>query len=269
MARDYLSASDLAWSAAKNPYHGLRALRQVGVCAVCAAPMQTNVAISDIETPTTSDHANIFRHSRDGVCEACAWLFMAGRGRLGNDVATPEAIEYTVISLESVVTDKRPWLHVLRDLAALPADTPVCGVMTTDVKPRLFHRTRLATIGAFGLYVHALDYDRSEYVAFDLRECLAIIDAMTPALQRGYAKRSLYFGLLTDHARSSADLGFCMDAEQRLTAARANPAFLPALIAAGVTKEDKHDVKRSRIDGEPASTPARRDPAPQGQLGLF
>ncbi len=263
------SASHLAWRAAGNPSHGLPAIEGAFVCATCAIETPRCVPLDAIETPTTSDHANVFRHSRDGVCEGCAWLFMAGKGRPGNYVATPDGIEYTVISLESVVTDKRPWLPVLRELATLTPDTLVCGVMTTDVKPRLFHKTRIATVGAFGLYVHALDYDVSEFVAFDLRECITAIDTITAALRRGFAKRAVKFGLLTDYARAMAAPEETMDIERLLAPMRASPAFLPALIAGGVTKEDKQDVKRSRSDSEPAASAAGRNPPDQGQLGLF
>lgn len=263
------SPSQLAWTAAGNPAHGLRVIDNEGVCAVCATRVIKCVALDEIETPTTSDHANIFRHSRDGVCEACAWLFMAGKGRPGNYIATPDRMEYAVISLESVVADKRPWLAILRELATRASDTPVCGVMTTDVKPRLFPRTRIATIGTFGLYVHALDYDVSEWRAFDLPRCLEIIEAMLPALAAGFAKRAVFGGLLSDHARASADIAGAVSLETTLASMRGDPAFLPALIAAGVTKEDKKDVKRNGPRGVPAATPASSNHADQDEPRLL
>lgn len=89
------------------------------VCATCAAAITHGVPLTQIETPTTANHADYFRFGSKHVCPACAWLFDAGKGRPGNYIATPGRMEYAVISLESVVTDKRPWLRIY-DQAADP-----------------------------------------------------------------------------------------------------------------------------------------------------
>jgi len=197
-------------------------------------------------------------------------MFAAGKGRPGNYIATPGTMEYTVISLESVVEGKRPWIEVLADIAAMPGDTPVAGVMTTDVKPRLWPRVRLATVDRFGLYLHAGDYDVSEWREFSLPACLELIGKMIAPLTAGYAKASLYHGLFRDHARSSRDPARALEWDAQLTTHRSQPHFLPALIAAGVTKESKQDVKpaaRPAINTQPAATSCHQpDPA---QPGLF
>ena len=268
--RKAMSASMLAWSAAGAPRHRYSEEQCDIVCATCATRILSGVPLVEIETPTTANHADYFRFGSKHVCAACAWLYDAGKGRPGNYIATPGSMEYAVISLESVVENKRPWIDVLADVAALPSDTPVAGVMTTDVKPRLWPRVRLATVGHFGLYVHATDYDVSEWRAFDLRSCLGLIEAMTPALIAGFAKASLYHGLLRDHARSSRDPARALAWDMQLAAHRAQPHFLPALIAAGVTKESKRDVRSSAkptVDTQPAATGGNRDG--EAQPGLF
>jgi len=265
-----MSHTSLMHAAAGHPAHGLETTPSAsGVCATCGASICAGVPISAIETPTTSGHADLFRFGGQHVCDACAWLFGAGKGRPGNFVATPLRLEYTVISLESVVEDKRPWLTVLRELAEMPADTPVTGVMTTDVKPRLWHRCRLATIGRFGLYVHAPEYDVSEWRDFDLRACLAVIDLMLAPLRAGFAKASVYHGLLRDYARASRDLPQVMAWDAALAPHRQQSHFLPALIAAGVTKGEKTDGRTARpvVHAQPAS--AGSHPADQAQPGLF
>jgi hypothetical protein len=163
-------------------------------------------------------------------------MFAAGKGRPGNYIATPGAMEYTVISLESVVTDKRPWIDVLADISAMPGNTPVSGVMTTDVKPRLWPRARLATVARFGLYLHAGEYDVSEWREFSLPDCLDLIGNMIAPLTAGYAKSSLYHGLFRDYASSSRDPIKAMAWDAQLDTHRNQPHFLPALIAAGVRK---------------------------------
>lgn len=235
-----MSASRLAWHAAGQPPHEYRASATSGICATCADALVDGVPLAQIETPTFANHADYFRFGATHVCPACAWLYGIGKGRPGNYLAYGDRIEFTVISLESVVTDKRPWLDVLRELATLPGDTPVAGVMTTDVKPRLWPRARLASRARCGLYLHAPDYDVSEFREFDLDACLSLVDLMLPALSAGYAKASLYFGLLRDHTRTRRDPAQAMHWETTLASHRHQPYFVPALIAAGVTKGAKH-----------------------------
>lgn len=264
-----LSPSRLAWRAAGCPIPPYLVTDDTGSCSVCGQCISRGIALREIETPTMGAHADIFRFGSQHVCEACAWLFAAGKGAPGNFIVAGDHLEYTVISLESVVAAKRPWLAVLRDLIQLPADTQITGVMTTDVKPRLWPRMRLASVGAFGLYLHAGDYDVSEWREFNLAECLVITEALIPPLTAGFAKASLYFGLFRDHARASKRLGEVYAWEQILQPLRRSAAFLPALIAAGVTKGEKQDVKRNRSDCDPQpSTTGRHLPAPS-QPGLF
>lgn len=246
MQIDYCSPPALVHASAHRPDHGYNtcAVPPGTRCATCGADTALiapqAVHLAQIETPTTANHGDFFRFGSRHVCAGCAWLFNAGKGRPGNYLATPGRFELTVISLESVVEDKRPWLTVLRELQHLPADTPMTGVMTTDVKPRLWPRARLATRGAAGLYVHVPDWDISEWRQFDLNACLAAIDTMLPILAAGYAKASLWFGLLRDHARAARDPAQAMAWEAALRPIRQQPHFVPALVAAGVTKETKN-----------------------------
>jgi hypothetical protein len=262
------SHSALCYAAARSPdVDG--AEPAAGHCATCGAAIELGVPVSRIETPTTSDHAMLFRYRGDHVCVPCAWMFGLGKGRPGNFIATPARMEYVVISVESVVEDKRPWRDVLRDLYQIPHDTQVTGVMTTDVKPRLWHRARLTTVGNFGLYLHAPDYDVSEWRHFSLASCLVLMDVVMDVLRAGFSKTSCVFGLPGDYARFSRHLEQAMAWERELSAHRRHPHFLPAVIAAGVTKEDKRDVKNIRTGGEPDAGAAARDRDHQTQPGLF
>ena len=265
-----MSATIHTWTAAGSPEHPYTQEVCGTVCATCAAPIRQGIPLTQIETPTTANHADYFRFGSKHVCPACGWMFAVGKGRPGNYIATPGAMEYAVISLESVVTDKRPWIEVLADIAVMPGETPVAGVMTTDVKPRLWPRVRLATVARFGLYVHVGDYDISEYREFSLSACIDLIGKMIAPLTAGYAKASLYHGLLRDHARSSRDLARALEWDAQLATHRNQPHFLPALIAAGVTKETKQNVKpatRPAINTQPATTVGHQ--LDTAQPGLF
>lgn len=258
-----------AWQAAGSPKPPYNLEACDAVCATCAAAITVGVPLSQIETPTMSNHADYFRFRFGGkyVCQACAWMFSAGKGRPGNFIATPGRMEYTVIS-PSTAEGKRPWIDVLADIASMPPETPVAGVMTTDVKPRLWPRVRLATVSRFGLYIHAGEYDISEWREFGLLACLDLIGEMIAPLKAGYAKASLYHGLFRDYARSSRDPALAMEWEAKLSQHRGKPHFLPALIAAGVRKESKRDVKpaaRPAIDTQPVAAGGHQfDPSMPG-----
>lgn len=263
-----ISPSQLAWNAVGSP-EVAGSVTGPALCSVCGSADSSSVPLCAIETPTMGAHADIFRYGGQSVCRACAWLFAAGKGAPGNFVVAGTSLEYAVISLESVVETKRPWLHILRDLATLDLSTPTTGVMTTDVKPRLWPRMRLATVGSFGLYLHAPDYDVSQWWEFSLAECLAITETMQAPLVAGFAKASLFFGLFRDYARTSKRLDETAAWERDLSNLRRSPAFLPALIAAGITKGEKHDVKCNRTDRHVESAPAGSHQPAETQPGLF
>ena len=218
---------------------------------------------------TTVGDSQLFRFRQaTHFCIPCAWLMELGKGRPGNFIAsTPMGFELAVISIKSVVQDKRPLLHIVRDIAQLPPETQITGVLTTDVKPRLWHRCQIATVGDFGLYVHAPDYDVSEWRHLDLPTLLSTIDDLLPILRAGYAKSAAYHSLFNDYKRASRDPAETLRLESTLARLRQRPEFLPALLMAGVTKEEKraHAKPARHIDTAPADS-GETDTA---QLGLF
>jgi hypothetical protein len=269
-----MTPSEITWEGASKPQPSEKYKIEQGIagsCATCGAEMAgKGVTIASIESSTFSNHADFFKYgAKRHVCMACAWLYGAGKGRPGNFIATPLSYEEAVISLDSVVKDKRPWLSILSDIAAMPSNTPVTGVMTTDVKPRLWPRCHTKTVGAFGLYVHCPDYDVSAHIDFDLAQCLAFTDAMIPILSDGYAKASLWHGLLRDYKRASKDMRLTIARENTLREMRQSPAFLPALLVSGVKKGEALHHEPTPIARKPEPAPAASYPHHQNQLDLF
>lgn len=237
-----MTPSRLSWWAAGRPRPADKyAISQHhGTCSTCGAGIDGDaVAVDEIDSKAFSNHAETFRFGGSHVCLACAWMFGMGKGKPGNFIAYPGRFEQAVISVESVVEDKRPWLTIIREIAALPPETPVAGVLTTDVKIRLWPRARLYSVGRFGLYVHCPDYDISQNIECDIHELLAAIDLMLPILAAGFAKASLWYGLYRDYTRITKHLDKAPGWESRLREIRHTPVFLPALLMAGVTKEEK------------------------------
>lgn len=244
-----MTPPQLAWTAAGSPTPNekYKISQHHGICSTCGTAIDGDaVAINEIDNSAFSNHADFFRFGGTHVCLGCGWLYGAGKGRPGNYIATHDKFEQTVISLESVVQDKRPWLTVIREVAVMPPDTPVNAVLTTDVKIRLWPRSRICTVGRFGIYVHCPDYDISQHIDCSLPDLINIIDLMLPALTAGFAKASIWYGLYRDYARMTKHINRAPEWEAEFQKSRSNPAFLPALLMAGVTKEAKsNDTKRS------------------------
>lgn len=269
------SVSSMCWSASGYPEINkfeTEAAQTESICGTCGTLIFANdraVAISSIDNKAFSERHESFKYPSLYICQACAWLYGAGRSKPGNFFCTPGQFEQTVISLDSVVEDKRPWLHVLKEAVSFPSSTPCAGVLTTDVKPRLWPRAQMSSIGNFGLFVHAPDYDTSHFISFDLQECLQIIELVRPALLAGFAKASLYHGLLRDYQRFFKNPETALSVEQSISELRKSPAFLPAILMAGVTKEEIKNATTSITTGQPEPAPARRDQDSQAQLGLL
>ncbi len=228
------TAPQIAWHGAGRPALGYDVTTHHGHCATCGAAIDgVAVHIKEIECPTLTQHADFMAHGQH-VCPACAWLFGAGKGKPGNFIATPAKYEQAVISLSSVVEDKRPWLTIIREIAKLPSDTPVCGVLTTDVKPRLWPRMQAATVGAFGLYVYSPDDDLSAFVPMDLSELLQAIDTIIPAMEAKFSKTEIKRGLFSNLKKCQKNLTVAMELEQQIASLRKLNSFIPAVLMAGV-----------------------------------
>lgn len=197
-------------------------------CATCGQHTRQAVNQNDINNPTFSQHGDFLKG--EWVCPACTFMYRQGKARPGNYLAIEgHGFNYLAISAEG---DKKSWNEMLADLVKLPKNTKVTGVLTTDVKPRLFPRAQLATVGDFGLYIHAGDYDVSEYRDFDLDDCLQAIDLINEALSLKFTKGSIASNLFDYFKIATKDLAVTQDLELRLSKIRDNPAFIPALIIA-------------------------------------
>lgn len=270
------TASQLAWTAAGRPRPNdkYEISQYQGICSTCGTDINGDaVAITEIDNSAFSNHADFFRFGGTHVCLGCGWLYGAGKGRPGNYISTPNKFEQAVISLESVVLDKRPWLTIIREIATMPPDTPVNAVLTTDVKIRLWPRSRVCTVGRFGLYVHCPDYDISQHIDCNLNDLLKIIDLMLPVLTAGFAKASIWYGLYRDYARMTRNIDSAPAWEGEFQKLRRNASFLPALLMAGVTKEVKksNDSRKRSTEITKPSEPASegRDSPRKTQLELF
>jgi len=265
-----MNASGYIWRCAGSPEQKHPTSDGDGLCIICGDDVTGRPAVERgriIKTTTAGDSTLLKYRNASHFCIPCAWLMEAGKGRPGNFIAAGGAYEQAVISLESVVEEKRPWIEIVRELSGLPADEPATGVLTTDVKVRLWHRCQMATIGRFGLYVHAPDYDVSEWRRIDLTRLVEYIDALRQILLTGYSKRSIYHGLHTDYKRFTADPAAAIETEAMLSRMRMADEFLPALIMAGVTKEEKR--AHASAARHTHAAPAARGADHPHQPGLF
>lgn len=193
-------------------------------CATCGIACTQAVNQKDINNPTFSQHGDFLKG--EWICPACAFMYRQGKAKPGNYLAVQDD-ELHYLSISGV--GKTSWRELIPELLQKDPSTLVAGVLTTDVKPRLFPRTQLATIGDFGLYVHAPDYDVSEYREFDLVDLLALVEQIETILSHKFTKTSIINGLFTYHKIAVKDPMLTAELDK---IDRTNPAFIPALIIA-------------------------------------
>ena len=199
MNRPPTSAPDLVWRNAGKPKHKYAEEKYEGVCATCAAPIEVGVSAEQINNPTFSNHSEFFKFGTH-VCRACAWLYGDPKRTHRNVLAVGDELWWPMISVENAQKQGRTsWRDLLLavDLwsdpafgseAELPPDAPICGVLTTDPKPRNWPRMRLSTVRAPMLYVYAPAFDVSSLVSIDLSILGEIMDLIAEAQELGFAR---------------------------------------------------------------------------------
>lgn len=256
----YMTPQQYAWMAAGKPPCDLEPVEISGHCSTCGGEDTYGITTDAINNPTFSQHGDFFRYGTH-VCRACAWLYRMGKSRPGNMVAAGEKLYWPTIAANP---GRDQWISVLEEIANLPDDSQIAGILTTDVKPRLFPRMRLGTKATFGMVVHAPEYDVSGWLPLQLDKLLEIAHGVAPMLNHGYSKRSLLLGILRDYPRAIKHMDQALQWEQQLATWRQQAEFVPALVVATARGE--------LIDGttsatEQSATTSRK--ATKGQPGLF
>lgn len=248
------SPSILIHHAAGGPPHKYteEAVKNGSVCATCAAPITRGVDTGQVNNPTFSNHAEFFKFGTH-VCRGCAWMYADPKRTHRNVLCVGEELWWPMISTESA-TDERPsWMELFGLIADYPPETSATGVLTTDPKPRMWPRCRAATVGSFGLYIHAPDMNISEWREFSLYALPSVSKPIRESLLGGFSKTRIHRGLLGDYAKAKRSMREAMRLERDLQAARDEPEFVPALLVTQVSKEEKADWKESHDgDGERA-----------------
>lgn len=261
-----MTPSQFLWSISGQPPCDIEPEPYSGPCSTCGHHDICGVKTDDINNPGFSQHDEYFRFGSH-VCRACAWLYRMGKSNPGNIIGVGQKIYRPTIA-ENEGRDR--WIRVLEEISQLPSDTYVAGVLTTDVKPRVWPRMRMATIGQFGLVVHAPDYDVAGYISMKLPTLLSMTTAMASMLARGYSKRSLLVGILKDFPRASKHLKEAMDWEYQLSIWRPQAEFAAALVVAAAPEkpvDHGNDNGRPTTRVEPATTASRK--SIEKQPGLF
>lgn len=232
----HMTASSLLWQSAGQPQSKWGSVPCSGFCATCGLAITAGISVDSIVSVSFSAHADYLRFGSH-VCEACAWLYAFPKENHRNVLAMEgHPIVWPMISHDSATSVRPSWYDVLHQVSRLPHETTLAGVLTTDPKPRFWPRTKVATVGQFGVYVHCPDYDLSTFLSFSLASALAIATLCCEVLALGYSKRSLYCGLWRDYERLKQYGERVAVYEAQLVTLRRSPAFIPALLIAGHKK---------------------------------
>jgi len=201
-----------------------------GVCATCSVEIKEGVPTKDLVSSTFSRQSEFLRFG-DHVCEACGWLYSYPKETHRNVIAAGESVWWPMISAESATPERPQWLDVLKIIAGMPADTPIAGVLTADPKPRLWPLSNLARRDSFGIYVHCLDWDVSDYLSLNLDVLLSVALRLSSLLERGFSKSDCKFGLLRSKITKKHPAE-TLQYEAEIKNLRNLPEFIPALLVA-------------------------------------
>lgn len=262
-----LSAPQLLWTNAGRPPHKYEEEPYGGPCATCGSDTEHGVPTEEVNNPTFSNHADFFRYGTH-VCRACAWLYGDPKRAHRNVLAVGEDLFWPMLSLDSATEERPSWLELFRRLQEdYPQDASLCGVLTTDPKPRNWPKMRLSQVSTPALYVHAPDYDVSEVRELDVATLFACENKIREALALGFSKARIHSGLFGDYARTRRNLREVVALERELRECRRRQEFVPALLISGVKKEErKHAGKgaaentRGADKGRAARGKARQEP---------
>lgn len=230
-----MTPSQLIWRNSGSPKPEHKIVDALGAtCGTCGGGSERWISSASIVTPTFGNHADFLRGNF--VCEACAWLFCIGKARPGNVLAYGDTALFPVLSALGVSEGRPRMIDALKRLATQPGDTDCAAIITTDTKPRVWPRARMATRGSFGVYVHAGEYDASGFRHADLDGILSavkiIASALSPPLK--CSKALIRRGLFTDAEKLTKHTAIASRIEAALRPLRDTPEFLPALIVAGL-----------------------------------
>jgi hypothetical protein len=232
------TSQQLIWKAMGSPKPKWSCESVNGRCATCGQTITEGVSRKIIESVTYSQQADYMKYG-DYNCLACAWLNSDPKNNHRGVIVVGDQIWWPMISLESSTPDRHQWLDVICDIGKYADETPVTGCITTDPKPRLWPRYKLSTIGSFGLYIHAPDYDQSGFLQIDRGKLIRISMLIKSALEMKYSKRSVYLSLLNDFKITEKHPVESMNLERRLKELRKTNEFIPALLITQIKKEDK------------------------------
>lgn len=249
-------APQLVWRNAGEPGHKYTEESYNGPCATCAATCGVGVSTNHVNNPTFSNHAEFFKFGTH-VCRACAWLYGDPKRAHRNVLAAGDELWWPMISVESATEERPSWLELFRRLEDMDSELPLCGVLTTDPKPRNWPRMQLSTAGAPGLYIHSPDYDIAEFRTLDTKTLLAISSVVRSALLMGFSKLDCNHGLTRNYKRFVKNYGEAKDVEDALKQCRSAPEFVPALLITQITKEEKSEARGITQGLEPGGTTRR------------
>ena len=241
-----MTKTELLWNALGCPTNKYEktTIASDCVCASCCKELKTGdlaVHLTQIIGDTMANQSQFLRYGKH-ICQACAAMYSDSKAMHRGFIVAGKTVFFPMISWDSATAERPNWFDALKIISTLDKDVPTWCVLTTDPKPRLFPNAMLTSVGNFGAYVHAPDYDVSRFLMLSISDILTIAEMIIELLKLGFIKKTIAENLVLD-SKMVKKIGFkeVLKFEQDLKAFRKKPEFIPALIAGGLKKEVKNE----------------------------
>lgn len=216
-------------------------------CSITGQPITAGYPVADMVTDATNEFLDCFRGGVGGwVSDAAARCFKNSDPRKGNVTARAvmvfeDGTYYNpLIAREQAILQVRPyWSDLVREVWPTRAGQRVLIILTTDMKRRLWIRSRVGTLGnRTPVFYYDSATAGNEAILVDWPRLIECLDTVEEVYTRGFPKTAIRECLYTVGKIVQA-VGFveARQMELRLSTWRGTPEFQVATLVAQKREE--------------------------------
>lgn len=217
-------------------------------CAITGQPINVGYPVADMVTDATNEFLDCFRGGVHGyVSDAAARCFKNSDPKKGNPTARAAMIfedgtyYNPLISRDSAIKNERPcWSELVRDVWPVRAGQRLLIILTTDMKRRLWIRSRVGTLGArTPVFYYDSETAGNESLLIDWSRLVECLDAVEEVYTAGFVKPSIR-ECLWRQTKAVEEVGFAQTraSERAMQGWRGTPEFQVATLIAQKHQEE-------------------------------